>query len=995
MHSQKTSAGQVEVSRSGPDAQRGYAWSVTFVDVTGDVAELGVVSSLTGNGATVTVTTVVDGNELGGTFGLRTANGFATEQLPFDVSAAEVEAALNLVGSMDSAVGEVEVSKSDEVTTEGGTSFVVSFKTAAGDVPPLLAETFNLTGTGASILVHELVKGSETRGDKLAIGFAAPQECSESQVTTGTCGEEVQYYEVQTSVTVSFVGSSLTTETVDVDRKVQIVRIGALAFVDQDYESPAVSGHFQLAYDGHPTSALSASVSAATMRHSLEALSGVGAVNVTRDYARRFSKMTGSCSATTGFPTITCANLNASTAPQRSDLISVGGTWYRVGDTFDPANEATVIPLASASDPRIETTYLGETDTALALYGWSGGYEWRIDFIGNPTPKMLTSPAHNLVPDTSSVSVRLLDCDSCVYADGLDAFQLRYVRVRAVSSLGPGPWSDVESAKPARVPDPPSQFSVEVTSGTSVRLYWHPPATNSGDILGYSIQWDSDYYFEDAITDDATCVSIGFGDCFMEGAAIQGTPPFEFTVNDLTTNVTYFFRIAARNELFDSLDASDGAKWTEVLSARPTNVAPLLPRNGVLYLAGRNKLQLRFEPPTSDGGDNITAYAVEYDTETTFSTGSLGYFNITVETAESSRLYENGPIVVAIGNLEPGVLYYARVAAVNSVGLSPWSVAHQPIAPASAPDAPAVVHVTSVASQSGSPITSLDVSWEPPANATGDGGNDITSYIVEWYTAEAVCEQQQIRLTWDQGTTPGSNAGFVLQFSNGKESSEHGITTSKLVYDVTASRIRDALMNLGYHGSVPYDSEFTAGPLDVTRTSTQNFHGYSWSVTFADCEPGGLNEGDLVPMNAPLDSVSDSLELDIIEILPGSRSLGNAEEQIVRIYGTKSSVNDTQMAVLGYWRLGFDGSEYSIYMPSDASAKEVEESLELLSTVNQVKVSVSSYEPSSDQLGLEWRITFSTNVGDQPTLYYDSTYLYSTVPGGSASIEIPWSRQCC
>ena len=132
--------------------------------------------------------------------------------------------------------------------------------------------------------------------------------------------------------------------------------------------------------------------------------------------------------------------------------------------------------------------------------------------------------------------------------------------VRAVSALGAGPWSDVASAVPARVPDAPSQFSVEVTSGSSVRLYWYPPATISGTILGYSVQWDSSDQFDLATTEDGTCVSIGFGDCFIEGAAIQGTPPFEFTASDLTTNVTYYFRIAARNELNDSLDAVDGAR---------------------------------------------------------------------------------------------------------------------------------------------------------------------------------------------------------------------------------------------------------------------------------------------------------------------------------------------------------------------------------------------------------------------------------------------------
>lgn len=653
---QETSAGSVEVSRSGPDAQLGYAWTVTFTGVDGDVNALDVVPSLTGNGAAVTVTTIREGNKLGGTFGLRTANGFATEQLPFNVTAAQLETALNLVAKVDIALGEVQVSRHDEVSTEGGVSYLVTFLTAAGDVPLLIAENFNLTGSGAAVSIREIVKGSETRGDKLAIGFATPRECSETQVTSGTCGEEVLLYEIQTSITASFTGTSLTTQDIQVEHMVQIVRIGASTFASEQYESPEVSGHFQLAYNGHTTVPLNAGVPAMTLRHALEALPGVGAIDVSRNYAPRLLP-TATCTVTTGSPTIICASLSVLSAPQRSDLILLEDTWYRVGDTYDPEEEATEIPLALPSDSRIETSYQGRTDASVIMYGWSGGYEWRIEFIGNNAPTMLTSPEHYLVPANASVSVRPLDCDNCVYADGLNAFQLRYVRVRAVSALGPGPWSDVESAKPARVPDPPSQFSVEVTSGTSVRLYWHPPATISGEILGYSIQWDSGIYFDNARSADATCVSIGYGDCFIQGAAIQGTPPYDYTVNGLMTNVTYFFRIAARNELFDSLDETDGARWTEVLSARPANVPPLLPRNGVLYVAGRHKLQLRFEPPISDGGANITTYVVQYGTDSTFSS-SMSTFNITAERAEKSRLYENGPIVAAIDGLQPGAIAF-------------------------------------------------------------------------------------------------------------------------------------------------------------------------------------------------------------------------------------------------------------------------------------------------------------------------------------------------
>merc|ERR1739841_128893 len=100
-----TDAGSVAVTRSGPDAQDGYAWTVTFLDRAGDVPPLEVVSSLTGSGAAVAVTTVRDGNVLGGEYSLETVDGYSTTTLPHDAAAADVAAALEAIG----AVGSVEV----------------------------------------------------------------------------------------------------------------------------------------------------------------------------------------------------------------------------------------------------------------------------------------------------------------------------------------------------------------------------------------------------------------------------------------------------------------------------------------------------------------------------------------------------------------------------------------------------------------------------------------------------------------------------------------------------------------------------------------------------------------------------------------------------------------------------------------------------------------------------------------------------------------------
>ena len=981
-----TDAGSVAVTRSGPDAQDGYAWTVTFLDRAGDVPPLEVVSSLTGSGAAVAVTTVRDGNVLGGEYSLETVDGYSTTTLPHDAAAADVAAALEAIG----AVGSVEVSDRDDASSEGGKSFLITFTTARGDVPELRPVGARLTGAGAAVHVAEVLKGSEARGDAISISYDVPRECSESQVTRGACGASVDKVELQTSSTASF-EADVTEYDMPADYTRQMVRIASGAFEARGFETPAVAGHFRLGYGGATTPLLGADATARAVRHALEALPGVGALAVERTYAARVDAL-ATCRGETGHPVLTCPGLTAEDAPQASDLITVGGAWYSVADSYDAAGAPTALHLAEAHSSAVDTSYQGASGDELAVRGWAGGYEYEVRFLGNGAPRPISSPEHALVPVDASVGVRPAGCAACLYATGFPSFGTVYVRGRAVNALGPGPWSDVAEATPQRVPDAVGSFSLEVLSGSEIRVFWSPPPTASGTIVGYTLHWDTADTFDAAEGDAAHCDTAEFGSCLIQGAPIAGTPPYDSVVARLVVNTTYYFRIAARNELYDPLAEVDTVRWSETISGVTADQVPLAPTGARLALAGRDKLQLRFALPVSDGGSNLTHFLVEYDTSLSFGT-NLRRVNVTAAAAAENVLHEGGPAVTYLTGLESGVVYYARVAAVNEVGPSPWGVAADPTAPAAAPDACDALAVSTALTRSGAPITELDVSWLAPGNATnsslaGDNGSPITGYLVEWFTAETVCEEQQIRATWAAGTTPDSESGFVVQFSNGRSATTHGVTTAKLNYNAAASRLRSALVNLGHATDAPFDHEYVAGDVRVTRASTNNYHGYAWTVTFADCAPGGLNEGDLVPINIPEASVGDDLEVEVSEVRPGARSGGRAEVQVLRIYGdVDASTNETQ-PVRGFFRLGFDGSAYSPYVSARATAAELAEALELLPTVKQVAVAERPYAPSAGERGVEYSITFATHVGDQPTLFKDAQYLYHPALGGAADSSI-------
>lgn len=76
----------VTVSRSRVDEEGGYTWSITFDGEIGNVNQLVLENMLTGIDAEVNITTVVEGNDIGGNFSISFFNE-TTRELPYNVDA--------------------------------------------------------------------------------------------------------------------------------------------------------------------------------------------------------------------------------------------------------------------------------------------------------------------------------------------------------------------------------------------------------------------------------------------------------------------------------------------------------------------------------------------------------------------------------------------------------------------------------------------------------------------------------------------------------------------------------------------------------------------------------------------------------------------------------------------------------------------------------------------------------------------------------------------
>ena len=285
------------MTRTGPDYQGGYTWTVTWLTALGNQPPLTFANLLTGSGATINGTTVQNGNSLGGNYQL-SYHGQLSAPIPFNVSAS------NMTQILEDIVGLVSVYRSP-TTTEGGSYYLVTFLGLQGDLDLLVPQySGTLTGQDAVVVVMEIAKGSIASGSLAKVSFNAALYCSQSQVPAGTCGAPVDMYSLEVGNTKVAVNQIIP---IVVDQTIQMVRISALSLFDPIYfTGKQASGYFRLAYNGATTAPISSFASAGALRDALEKLPDVNTVAVTQSYSAE--QMTGTLVAEPGMQYLICAD---------------------------------------------------------------------------------------------------------------------------------------------------------------------------------------------------------------------------------------------------------------------------------------------------------------------------------------------------------------------------------------------------------------------------------------------------------------------------------------------------------------------------------------------------------------------------------------------------------------------------------------------------------------------------------------------------------------
>lgn len=327
-----------------------------------------------------------------------------------------------------------------------------------------------------------------------------------------------------------------------------------------------------------------------------------------------------------------------------------------VGDSVESSPSAPVTPATVAQAPTNVSAVRGDSSATVSFDAPAG------DVGSAITGYVVTAEPGHITADCSA--------SPCTIG-GLDNGTLYTLSVTAINGVGVGADSGTTTVTPAAAPGSPAWIRLERGDRSAV-VSFPVPADNGAPITGYQVSIDDGNSWQPLDT--------------------TGTDPVTGTVTGLTNGVITDVEVRAVNDVGPGRGVAAG-----VVAA----THPDAPANVTAARAGAGTVSVSFAAPADDGGYPITGYTL-----TAYSDGNPV---ATVNCAAS-------PCTVT--DLTDGQQYTFTVHARNGVGAGPESDPSQAVVPATVPDAPE--HLT-VTSGNGALALSFDA---PPDN----GGDAIAGY---------------------------------------------------------------------------------------------------------------------------------------------------------------------------------------------------------------------------------------------------------------------------
>lgn len=309
-----------------------------------------------------------------------------------------------------------------------------------------------------------------------------------------------------------------------------------------------------------------------------------------------------------------------------------------------------------------------------------------------------------LVGETGSVAVTYIS-DSGPYIrviSGLTPGVDYYVRVAATNVRGTGlaaasvPLAD----HPRALPSAPMTVATEAVSGTAIAVGWTPPIADGGDaVVQYRVDWD----VESSFSSNRHMPHRG-------SVVVLAADDASATIVNLAAGVNYFVRVSAGNAVGFGAPTPGAPRAPAVtVPGYPSSIGvsagqgcatllvtfspPLVPAAGIFCGGGGTAAPL---VPTdcpagstavsgvADGGSRVASWEVQYSVYADFrdvspGAGGAGSVPVPISPAADPTL----PVAVTLGpssgaNLQPGTLYFIRVAARNGQGTGPFCAREGP-----------------------------------------------------------------------------------------------------------------------------------------------------------------------------------------------------------------------------------------------------------------------------------------------------------------------------
>jgi ELWxxDGT repeat protein len=285
---------------------------------------------------------------------------------------------------------------------------------------------------------------------------------------------------------------------------------------------------------------------------------------------------------------------------------------------------------------------------------------------------------------TWSAVVRPASAATSATVSGLANGVAVVLRVAAVNSVGRGAFTPKTAAVvPAATAGAPTGLTATRGNGR-VSLSWTAPGSNGGlPVTNYLLQQSTD------------------GGVTWKNVARKASSAVAATVTGLANGRAIEFRVAAVNGVGTG---AFGAASTPVVPAALA-AAPA----GLVAVRGDTLVSLAWRAPVATGGVAITDYVVQRSSDG-------GKTWTTVADAVSTAT------TATVTGLVNGTASVFRVAAVNEVGVGPFTARSGAVVPATVPGLPAEL----VATRKKAAVT---LTWRAPAS---NGGAAVSDYRVEW-----------------------------------------------------------------------------------------------------------------------------------------------------------------------------------------------------------------------------------------------------------------------